>query len=102
MEILKATILERKKHDILLPEVVLATTNVKNLRPTQALERSINFTIMQDQSIPRFNIFCLLDSTIYLFLYEKELTLNLAKWDVNTLKEKRIGLDGYTIYKIHI
>ncbi len=57
---------------------------------------------MQDQSISRLNNFCSLKSTICLFLYEKEPTMKLAKWDANSLKEKRVGLDGYTIYKIYI
>lgn len=38
MEMLRATILERGMDDILWPEVVLAMTHVKNLRPTRALD----------------------------------------------------------------
>lgn len=42
MEMVQATILKRGMEDTLYPEVVLAITYVKNLRPTQALEKSIS------------------------------------------------------------
>lgn len=48
----RATILERGSDDILWPEIVLAMTHVKNLRPTRALEGNISPKEMQNQVLP--------------------------------------------------
>ena len=102
MEMVRATILEGEMDDILWPEVVLAMTHVKNLRPTRALEGSISPAEMQDQIVPSLQNLCVLWSTIYVFLHEEERTLKSAKWDARALKGKLVGFDGHTIYRVHI
>lgn len=87
MEIVKATILEGGMNDILWPEVVLAMTHVKNLRPTRALEASISQAEMQHQIVPSLQHLCVLGSTVYVFLHEEERKLKSAKWDARALKE---------------
>lgn len=44
----------------------------------------------------------ILKSTVYVFFYEEEYTLKLAKCDAKALKRKLIEFDKYIIYKVHI
>lgn len=90
--------------DIFWPEVVLAMTHIKNLRPTKALERSISPAEMQNNSkvFPKLYHLCVLGSTVYVFLHEEKHTLKSAKWDARAFKGKLVGYDGHTIYRVHI
>ena len=76
MKMVRATILKAGIDNILWPEVVLAMTNVK---PTQALKRSISLAKMQDQIISNFQHFYVLGSTVYIFLHKKKRILISAK-----------------------
>ncbi len=102
MEMVRATILEGRMEDTLWPEVVLAMTHVKNLRPTRALEEFISPIKKQDNLLPSLQHLRVLGSTVYVFLYKEERTLKSAKWDARALKGKLVGFDGHTIYRVHV
>lgn len=102
IEMVRATILEGDMDDTLWPEVVLAMTHVKNLRPTRALEGAISPLEKQENTQPSFQHLRVLGSTVYVFLQEEERTLKSAKWDARALKGKLVGFDGHTIYRVHI
>ena len=87
MEIVRAIILERGLDNTLWLEIVLPMTHIKNLRPTQALERSISPAEMQDKDFPNLHHLRILGSTVYIFLHKKEWTLKSAKWDTRALKK---------------
>lgn len=54
MDIVQTTILEAGINNTLRPEIVLATTNVKNLGPTRAFKDSMSPIEMQNQALPTF------------------------------------------------
>lgn len=87
---------------MLWPEIILAMIYIKNLRPTQVLERFISSIKMQNQAISDLHHLCILGSNVYIFLYKKERSLKSAKWKARVLKEKLVGFDNYTIYQVHI
>lgn len=102
MEMVRATILEGGIDDTLWPEVVLAMTHVRNLRPTRALKDSMSPIKMQDQTLPNLQHLRILGSNVYVFLHEEERSLKSAKWEARMLKGKLVGFDGHTIYRVHI
>ena len=102
MEMVRVTILEGGIDDTLWPEVVLAMTHVKNLRPTRALEGAISPIGKQENTQPSLQHLRVLGSTVYVFLHEEERTLKSAKWDARALKRQLVGFDGHTIYRVHI
>ncbi len=99
---MKATILEGGINDTLWPEIVLAMFNIKNLRPTRALEGFISPIEMQNQAIPDLHHLCILGFNVYVFLYEEEQSLKSVKWEARVLIGKLVGCDGHTINRIHI
>ena len=74
----RATILEGGMDDTLWPEIALAMTRVKNLRPTRALEGTISPIKKQDDILPSLQHLRGLGSTVYVFLHEEERTLKSA------------------------
>lgn len=100
----RATIWEKGINDILWPEVILTMTHIKNLRPTQALKRSISTAEMQNNSKVFSKLYHLyiFGSTVYIFFYKEKYTLKSAKWDTRAFKRKLVGYNGHTIYKIYI
>ncbi len=107
MEMVRATILEGGIDDTLWPKVVLVMTHIKNLCPTQALEKLISLAKMEgkdlpNKELPNLHHFRVLGSTVYMFLHKEERTLKSAKWDAGVLKGKLVGFNGHTIYKVHI
>ena len=87
MEIVRAIILERELDETLWLEVVLPMTHIKNLRPMQALERSISPAEMHDKDFPNLHHLRILGSTVHIFLHKEEWTLKSAKWDTKVLKK---------------
>lgn len=84
IEIVRVTILEEEIDNILLPEIVFAMTDIKNLCLTQALKRLISLTEIQIKDLPNKNLSSLhylrvLGSTIYVFLHNEKRTLKSAK-----------------------
>ena len=77
-------------------------THIKNLRPTRALENSISPIEMQNQALPNLHYLCILGSNVYVFLHEEDRSLKSAKWEARALREKLVGFDGHTIYRVHI
>lgn len=102
MEMIRATILEKKIDNTLWPKIVLAITHIKNLQSTRVLENSISPIKMQNQVLPDLYHFCILDSNIYVFLYKEEQSLKLAKWEARALRGILVGFDGHIIYRVHI
>lgn len=102
MDMVRATILEGGIDDNLWPEIVLAMTHVKNLRPTRALKDSMSPIEMQDQALPTLQHLRILGSNVYVFLHEEERSLKSAKWEARALKGKLVGFDSHTIYKVYI
>lgn len=99
MDIVQTTILEGGIDDTLWPEIVLAMTHVKNLRPTRALKDSISPIEMQDQALPDLQHLRILGSNVYVFLHEEERSLKSAKWEASALRGKLAGFDGHKIYR---
>lgn len=102
MDMERATILEGGIDDTLWPEIVLAMTHIKNLRPTRAFTDSMSPFEMQDQALPTLQHLRILGSNVYAFLHEEEQRLKSAKWKARALKGKLVCFDGHTIYRVHI
>ncbi len=98
----RATILEGGIDDMLWPEIVLAITHIKNLRPIQALEGFISPIELQNQAIPDLYHLCILGSNRYVFLHKEERSLKSAKWEVYALRGKLVGFNDHSIYRVHI
>lgn len=79
IEILRATNLEKGIDDILWPEVVLVMRHIKNLRPTQALERLMSPAKMLDKNLSNLYHLRILVLTVYIFLHKEEQILKSAK-----------------------
>lgn len=102
MDMVRATILEGNIDDLLWPEIVLAMTHIKNIRPTRSLKGSISPYEMQNKKLPNLHHLRVLGSTVYVFLHEEERSLKSAKWEARALKGTLVGFDGSTIYRVHI
>lgn len=97
MDIIRVIILEKNIDDDLWPELILAITYVKNNWPTRAVQ---NLTPHEayTHKLPNLSHLQVLDSTIYVFLYQKEWMLNLEKWAPKVLKGILIGYNDHKIY----
>ena len=78
MDMTRATILEGSLDDELWPEVVLAMTYVKNVRPTKALGGDSPYHALQAIQ-PDIQHLRVLGSTVYVFLHEEERDLKSEK-----------------------
>ena len=79
MDMARATILERNLNDDLWPEVILAMTYIKNLRPSKALENNNTPFNAQYQENPDIHHLRILGSIVYVFLHEEERGLKSEK-----------------------
>lgn len=84
MEMVRATILKEGINDTLWPKVVFAMIYIKNLRPTQALNKLINPAKIQDKDLTNkdfsnFYHLRVLRSIIYVFFCKKEGISKAAK-----------------------
>lgn len=102
MDMTRATILEGNLCDDLWPEIVLAMTYIKNIRPTKALEGNSSPYYAQHQKDPDINHLRILGSTVYVLLHEEERDLKSEKWKARALRGKLVGFDGLTIYRVYI
>ena len=101
MDMTRATILEGSLDDELWPEIVLAMTYVKNVRPTKALGGD-NPYHAQQKIHPDIQHLRVLGSTVYVLLHEEERALKSEKWNPRALRGILVGYDGHTIYRVHI
>lgn len=102
MDMARATILEGNIQDDLWPEIILAMTYVKNIRPTKALEGNNTPHYAQHQENLDISNLRVLGSTVYVFLHEEERELKAEKWKLRALQGKLVGFDGHTIYRVYI
>lgn len=102
MNIVLTIIFERRIDNTLWPEILLAITHIKNLRPTQVLEGFMNRIKMQNQAILDLHHFIIFVFNVYVLLHKKKQSLNSAKQKACALRKKLIGFDGYKIYCVYI
>lgn len=102
MDMARATILEGNLSDDLWPEVILAMTYIKNLRPTKALENNNTPYNAQYKEDPDISHLRILGSTVYVFLHKEERELKSEKWKPRALRGKLVGFDGHTIYRVYL
>ena len=102
MDMVRASMLEGGIDDTLWPEIVLAITHIKNLRPARALDDYISSIEMQNQAIPDPHHLRILGSNVYVFFHEEKRSLKSAKWEARALRRKLVGFDGHTIHRVHI
>ncbi len=98
----RATILEGGIDDTLWPEIVLAMTYIKNLRPTRALEGFISPIEMQNQAILDLHHLRIFGSNVSVFFHKEKRSLKSAKWEAHALRGKLVRFDGHTIYRVYI
>lgn len=96
-----ATILERNLDDDLWPEVILAMTYVKNVRPTKALNGKNPYYAPNNDN-PNIEHLQILGSTVYVFLHEEKRALKSKKWKPRALQGILVEYDGHTIYRVYI
>ena len=101
IDMTRATILEGSLDDKLWPEVGLAMTYVKNVRPTKALGGDSPYHALQTIQ-PDIQHLWVLGSTVYVLLHEEERDLKFEKWNPRVLPGTLVGYDGHTIYRVHI
>lgn len=101
MDMTRATILEGNINDELWPEIILAMTYVKNVRPTKALQGSNPYQA-QHQKSPDISHLRILCSTVYVFIHEEERNLKSEKWAPRATHGILVGYDGHTIYQVHV
>lgn len=97
----RATILEKNINDNLWPEIILAMTQVKNIRPTHALEKGNPHQALFDKP-PDINHLQVFGSTVYVFIHKEEQNLKSEKFEAQALKSTLVGYDGHTIYRVFI
>ena len=102
MDMVRESILEVGINDRIWPGIILAMTHIKNLRLARALEGFISPIEMQNQAIQDLHHLRILGSNVYVFFHEEERSLKSAKWEVRALRQKLMGFDGHTIYRVHI
>lgn len=101
MDMTRTTIFERNIDDDPWPEIIPAMTQVKNVKPTSALERGNPHQTLHD-SPPSVNHLRVLGSMVYVFIYKEEQNLKLEKFEAQALKGIFIGYNGHTIYRVFI
>lgn len=101
MDMTRATIHEGNIDDDLWPEIILAMTQVKNVRPTSALEGGNPHQALFDKP-PNVNHLRVLGSTVYVFIHEEERNLKSEKFEARALKGTLVGYGGHKIYRVFI
>lgn len=101
MDMARATILDGNIDDDLWPEIILAMTYVKNVRPTSSLEDKNPHEVHFNKA-PELSHLRVLGSTVYVFIHEEERNLKSEKFEARALKGTLVGYDGHTIYRVFI
>ena len=102
MHMTRAIILEGNINDELWPELVLAMTYIKNIRPTRALANNISPHKAYFYKQLDLSHLQILGSTVYVLLHKEERSIKLEKWAPQALKEILVSFDKRTIYRVHI
>ncbi len=74
MDMTRATILDGNIDDDLWPEIILAMTQVKNVRPTYSLEDK-NLYEVHFNKAPKISHLRVLGSIVYVFIHKEEQNL---------------------------
>lgn len=101
MDMAHATILDGNIDDDLWPEIILAMTHVKNVRPTSSLEDKNPHEVHFNKT-PELSHLRVLGSTVYVFIHEEERNLKSEKFEARALKGTFVGYDEHTIYRVFI
>ena len=101
MDMARASIIEGGIDDIFWPEVILAMTYIKNIRPTTALN-GLSPHQKLFNSPPDPTHLRVLGSTIYVLIHEEERELKSEKFVLQAMKGTLVGFDGHTIYQVYI
>lgn len=101
MDMTCATILDGNIDDDLWPEIILAMTQVKNVRPTSSLEDKNPYEVHFNRA-PELSHLRVLGCTVYVFIHEEERNLKSEKFEARALKGTLVGYDGHTIYRVFI
>lgn len=104
LDMTRCTIIEGDIPDDLWPEIVLAMVEVKNLRPTNALEGKSPYEALEDKQ-PRLDHLRVLGSTVYVLIHKEERQgdkSKSAKFTPRAQKGKLVGYDGHTIYRVFL
>lgn len=101
MDMARASIIEGGIDDTFWPEVRLAMTYIKNIRPTTALN-GLSPHQKLFNSPPDTTHLRVLGSTIYFLIHEEERELKSEKFVPRAMKGTLVGFDGHTIYRVHI
>lgn len=101
MDMARATIIEGNIDDCFWSEVILATTHIKNLRPTSSL-KSLSPHEEPLHDLPDLSHLQILGSTVYVIIHEEERERKSEKFVPRALKGQLVGFDGHTIYRVHI
>lgn len=97
MDMARALIIEGEIDDTFWPEVILAMTYIKNIRPTTALKGLSPYQKLFNTP-PDPTHLRVLGSTIYVLIHEEERDLKSEKFVPQAMKGTLVGFDGHTIY----
>lgn len=76
-------------------------TQVKNIRPIEALEGKSSYKT-HSKKLPNISNLQVLRSTIYKFIYKKEQNLKSKKFQAWVLEDIFVRYDGHIIYRVFI
>lgn len=104
MDMTRCTIIGGDIPDDLWPEIVLAMVDVKNLRPTNALDGQSPYEVFEKKP-PTLDHLMMIGSTVYVLIHEEERKgdkSKSAKFAPRAQKGKLVGYDGHTIYRVFL
>ena len=104
LDMTRCTIIGGNIPDDLWPEIVLAMVDVKNLRPTSALDGKSSYKALEKKQ-PRLDHLKAIGSTVYVLIHEEERKgdkSKSAKFAPQAQKGLLVGYDGHTIYRVFL
>lgn len=101
IDIIRAKIFEQNINDNLWPEIILAISQVKNIRSISALKRDNLYQVLHNSPL-NVNHLRVLGSTVYVFIHKEKQNLKLEKFEVRVLKSIFVKYNGHTIHKVFI
>lgn len=104
LDMTRCTIIEGDVPDDLWPEVVLAMVEVKNLRPTNALNGISPYEALEYRQ-PRIDHLRIIGSMVYVLIHKEERQgerSKSAKFAPRAQRGKLVGYDSHTIYRIFL
>ena len=101
MEMARVFIIEGEIDDFFWPKVILVMTYVKNLRPMKALQ-NLRLYHKLSKTLPNLAYLRVLGLTVYVLIHEEECEFKSEKFVLRILKNKLMGFNSHTIYRVHI